>query len=117
MKKYILLLLFPLLVQAQEQEVGPSHFVALYTVGSLWDMEKQPGEQPFFKDHSAFLSRLRKDSVIVMGARYSDTGMIVFKALDLKSAEALLHEDIAVQNELFNIEVHPFNAFYKGCVE
>lgn len=117
MKMFVLFLLFSLFINAQESEVQKSHFVALYTVGALWDMDKQPNDQPYFKEHSAFLSKLRKENTIVMGARYSDTGMIVLQATDLESAKNLLLKDIALQNQLFNVEVHPFNVFYKGCFD
>ena len=116
MKKYFILLLFPLMVHSQEPQVETSLFVGLYTVGPTWNMEKAPQEQPFFMEHSAFLSKLRKEGTIDMGARFGETGMIVFKATDLDAAKSLLHEDIALQNELFNVEIHPFNVFYKGCV-
>lgn len=76
-----------------------------------------PNDQPYFKEHSAFLAKLRKENTIVIGARYSDTGMIVFQAMDLESAKNLLLEDVALQKQLFNVEVHPFNAFSKGCIE
>ncbi|MER3375633.1 MAG: hypothetical protein RIM83_13425 [Allomuricauda sp.] len=117
MKHLILLFLLPFVMNAQESEEQKSHFVALYTVGALWDMDKQPNDQPYFKEHSAFLSKLRKENTIVMGARYSDTGIIVLQATDLESAKSLLSEDVALQNQLFNVEVHPFNVFYKGCFD
>lgn len=117
MKYLVLLLLVPLFMNGQESEEEKSHFVALYTVGSLWDMDKAPNDQAYFSEHSAFLSKLRKENTIVMGARYSDTGMIVLQATDLEAAKNLLLEDIAVQNQLFNVEVHPFSIFYKGCIE
>ena len=108
MKRLILLLLFPLLVQAQEIQAEKSHFIALYTVGSNWDMGKAPNEQLYFKEHSAFLSGLREAKTIVLGARYGDTGMIVFKASDLESAIKMLHQDVALQRELFTVVVHPY---------
>ena len=117
MKYVFLWLLLPFFMTAQKIEKEKSQFVALYTVGSLWDMEKAPEDQSYFMEHSAFLSKLRKDNTIVMGARYSDTGMIVLEATDLEAAKNLLHEDVALQNELFNVEVHPFNVFYKGCFD
>ena len=117
MKKLLLFLLLPFFMIAQESEEKKSHFVALYTVGSLWDMDKEPTDQAYFMEHSAFLSKLRKEKTIVMGARYSDTGMIVLEATDLEAAKNILFEDVALQNELFNVEVHPFNIFYKGCFE
>ena len=117
MRHLVLLLLLPFLMNGQEDEKSKSHFVALYTVGSLWDMEKEPNEQAYFEEHSAFLSKLRKENTIVMGARYSDTGMIVLQAADLEAAKTLLFEDVALQNQLFNVEVHPFHVFYKGCLD
>lgn len=117
MKAIILLLLFPFLMLGQESEKEKSHFVALYTVGSLWDMDKAPNDQLYFKEHSAFLSKLRKENTIIMGARYSDTGMIVLEATDLDTAKNLLQQDVALQNQLFKVEVHPFNVFYKGCFD
>ncbi|MFC4220824.1 YciI family protein [Flagellimonas marina] len=117
MKYIVLFLLLPFFMTAQESEKEKSRFVALYTIGSLWDTNKAPNDQAYFKEHSAFLSKLRKDNTIVMGARYSDTGMIVLEATDLEAAKNLLFEDVALQNQLFNVEVHPFNVFYKGCFD
>lgn len=117
MKTYFWFLLVPFFLHAQENEAAKQNFVALYTVGSAWNMEKSPDDQLYFKEHSAFLSKLRKENTIIMGARYSDTGMIVFEASDLESAKNLLHEDIAIQNNLFQVVVHPFHPFYKGCIE
>lgn len=114
----MLLFLFSFYGFAQDLPMEePKLFVALYTTGSSWDAEKSPNNQPYFKDHSSFLSRLRKEGVIVMGARYSDTGMIVVKSENLEVATNLIQSDIAIENKLFNVEVHPFNAFYKGCLE
>jgi len=117
MRKLILLLLFPFLISAQDNAENKSQFVALYTVGNLWDKDKEPQNQPYFKEHSVFLSKLRKEETITLGARFSDTGMIVLKATDLQSAKALLHQDVAIQNGLFTVEVHPFLPFYRGCLE
>ncbi len=109
------LLVFPLLNYSQEKE--DTYFVALYTLGDSWDSNKSPGEQTHFKEHSAHLSKLRSDSIIVIGARYSDTGMIVLKSKNLAEAKSLLLEDIAVKNDLFRVEIHPFQPFYKGTLE
>ena len=117
MKACFWLLLFPLFLFAQEEKGEKSHFIALYTVGVNWDADKTPNDQLYFKEHSAFLSKLRKEKTIIMGARYSDTGMIVLEAVDLESAQNLLHEDIALQKGLFNVVVHPFHAFYTGCID
>ncbi|MEM7485910.1 MAG: hypothetical protein AAF348_11945 [Bacteroidota bacterium] len=119
MKNFLLFIAFCYLstcIYAQET-FSENHFVALYTLGDSWDMEKQPEEQSYFKEHSAFLSKLRKEKKILIGARYSDTGMLVLKAKDLEAIKELLHQDIAIQNKLFNLIIHPFSPFYKGCIE
>ncbi|UII77889.1 hypothetical protein LV716_08990 [Flagellimonas sp. HMM57] len=119
MKNFLIFIAFCCLstwIHAQDTATE-KHFIALYTVGEGWDMEKQPAEQPYFKEHSAFLSQLRKEKNIVIGARYSDTGMLVLKAKDLETVKKLLNQDIAIQNKLFNLIIHPFTPFYKGCVE
>lgn len=114
---FSLILCAPFLIFSQEDESVKPNFIALYTLGESWDMEKQPSEQLYFKEHSGFLSKLRKEKHIVLGARYSDTGMLILKADNLEAAKTILNQDIALQKKLFNVAVYPFNAFYKGCIE
>ncbi|MGB5818591.1 MAG: hypothetical protein WBG90_03840 [Saonia sp.] len=113
----ILFVFIPLVIFAQEEVKKNRYFVALYTVGESWDTEKQPKEQTYFKEHSAHLAQLRAEGIITVGARYSDTGMIVIKTKDMETAEDILRKDIAVANKLFAVEIHPFSPFYKGCLE
>lgn len=119
MKTILVFLVLPFVLFGQEDSntESKSLFVALYTVGESWDMKKPPGEQSYFKEHSAFLKNLRDTKVIVQGARFGDTGMVVFNALDLKAAKELIHSDLALQNQLFKVEVHKFAPFYTGCIE
>lgn len=118
MKAFYILLLLPFFVFSQKDaDHQESLFVALYTVGENWDLKKGPDEQTHFKSHSSFLKQLRDDDIISQGARFGDTGMVIFKATDLADAKALIHSDVAIQNRLFNVEVHKFAPFYKGCIE
>ncbi|WP_420320699.1 YciI family protein [Flagellimonas sp.] len=117
MRLFLLLLLLPCFVLSQENTNQKSHFVALYTIGELWDKDKKPNEQEYFKEHSSFLSRLRDEKKVILGARYSDTGMIIVLADHLEDAKNILFQDIALQQKLFTVEIHPFNPFYKGCLE
>ncbi len=114
---FLIVTCIPFLMFSQEDEHAEAHFIALYTVGESWDTEKQPGEQTYFKEHSEFLSKLRKEKKIILGSRYSDTGMLILKADSLEAAKKILHQDIALQKKLFNVVVYPFNTFYKGCIE
>ena len=63
------------------------------------------------------MSKLRKDAVTLLGARYSDKGMLVIKSGSLQQAQQLITSDKAVINKTFNAEVHEANFFYKGCVK
>lgn len=64
------------------------------------DANKQPNEQPWFKEHSANLSKLRKDGVIKAGARYADKGIIVVTAKTLALAKEIIFADAAIANKL-----------------
>jgi len=97
--------------------VVDSLYIVTYTTGSLWDAAKPPQEQQYFKEHSANLSKLRKEGVIKMGARYADKGIVVIKARSLSVAKELIFADAAVANKLFIADIQKFNLFYEGCVE
>jgi hypothetical protein len=86
-------------------------------VGSLWDANKSPNEQQYFKEHSARLGELRNNGVIKFGARFGDTGMIVIKASSLTAAKEIILADIAVTKKLFVAQVEKLSIFYDGCLE
>jgi len=92
-------------------------FIAIYTLGPAWQTDKLAHEQAYFKEHSENLKKLRVDKKIVLGARYSDKGMIIISATDEKEARALVEQDPMVMNEIFNLELYPFSPFYKGCIQ
>ncbi len=120
MKALILVnvLLLMCLGSAEAQEVRPdSLYIVTYTTGPSWDMTKPPNDQPFFKEHSANLSKLRKDGVIKAGARYGDKGIIFIAAESLHAAKEIVFADQAVVSKLFNAEVQKLNIFYDGCIE
>lgn len=97
--------------------VADSLFVVVYTTGPSWDASKPPPEQPYFKEHSANLGKLRKDGVIKLGARYADKGMIILSAASSAAARELIYNDPGVVNKLFNADLQKFNVFYFGCLE
>lgn len=105
------------LATAQETQPADSLYIVTYTTGSLWDNTKQAYEQPYFKDHSANLSRLRKDGVITAGARYADKGIIFIKSKSMSAAREYILTDPAVANKLFEAEIQKVSVFYEGCIE
>jgi len=104
-------------VNAQTTNPSDSLFIVTYTVGSSWDASKQPNEQKYFKEHSANLSKLRKEGVIKTGARFADKGMIVITAKSFTTAKEIILSDIAVVNRLFETDIQRLNVFYEGCLE
>ena len=91
-------------------------FAVEISVGPGWDKSIAPNEQAYFKEHSAHLAALRKAGHVVMGARYSDVGLLVMQALTADDVRALLDDDPSMQAGTFQYEVHPMNVFYPGSV-
>jgi uncharacterized protein YciI len=112
----LLLLLFPLAAHAQNA-AKESLYIVQFTTGDAWVKDKAPGDQRFFADHSANLRRLRSEGKLLIGARYADKGMIVLKAPSEQSVKEEIDKDPSVQNHVFNAAIHPFSAFYDGCIE
>ena len=92
-------------------------FIAIFSLGPAWNKDKPAHEQAHFKEHSANLKRLRQEKKLLVGARYSDKGMIIIEAANEEEARAQVENDPMVVNGLFHLELYPFNAFYKGCIE
>jgi len=91
-------------------------FAAVFTTGPKWDAAKAPGEQPFFKDHSANLAKLRAAGRIVMGARYGEVGLVVVSAASETEARSLFEADPSIAAGTFALNVHRFSVFYPGMV-
>jgi uncharacterized protein YciI len=85
--------------------------------GPQWNASKAATEQAFFREHSANLKRLRDAGHIVLGARYSDKGLLIFTAPSAASVQALMDQDPSVAHGTFRYEVHEFNVFYPGAVQ
>jgi uncharacterized protein YciI len=85
-------------------------------IGANWDPAKAPQDQQFFREHSANLKLLRDAGSLVMGARYSDKGLVVLAAQDEASARAMMDQDPSIKAEVFKYQVYPFNVFYGGTL-
>ncbi|MBK9796843.1 MAG: hypothetical protein IPP58_10165 [Holophagaceae bacterium] len=91
-------------------------FAVEIKTGPKWDQTKPPQDQAYFREHSANLKRLRDSGSLIMGARYSDKGLVVLAAQNEAQARAMMDEDPSVKAEVFRYELHPFNVFYPGTV-
>jgi uncharacterized protein YciI len=92
-------------------------FAVEIRTGPTWDPAKPPGEQAFFREHSAHLKRLRDAGHIVMGARYADKGLVVFTAKSSPDVNALMEQDPSMAAGTFVYQVHDFNVFYAGTLQ
>ena len=97
-------------------EATRTWFAVQINVGPGWDDSISPYEQAYFKEHSAHLKKLRSAGHIVMGARYSDVGLLVFSAYSAEEISALMDEDPSMQAGTFSYEIFPMNVFYPGIV-
>lgn len=108
-----------LLAGGQEPAPSPAPhklFAVLFRTGPAWDQAKPPNQQPFFKEHSQNLSKLRKAESIVLGGRYADVGLVVIRAKDEDEVRALLAGDPSLAAGVFKADVHPWSTIYEGCV-
>lgn len=93
---------------------APRLFAATFTPGPKWDAAKAANEQIGFKDHSANLTRLRADSVLVIGGRYGDKGLLLVRAADEAAARAHFASDPSVGAGTFTLMVEEFRPFHHG---
>ena len=92
-------------------------FAAEIKMGPAWEQGKPPHEQRYFREHSENLKRLRDEGRLVMGARYSDKGLVVLQATSIEEARTWMQQDPAIQHGVLTCEIHPFNVFYPGTLE
>lgn len=105
-------MILPLITGAAIAQSSPSLFVVDFEIGPSWIKSHAPADQPDFREHSANLNRLRKEGLIVFGARYEDYGMIFLKADSLKGAKEIIEADPGVQSRVFVYRIAPLSVFY-----
>jgi len=93
---------------------APRLFAVTFTTGPAWDAAKPPAEQAHFREHSANLARLRREGLLLLGARYADKGFIVLRAESEEAVRAQLAQDPSVAAGVFNAQIDAFNPFYHG---
>lgn len=103
------------------QTAAPAAELKLFAVeirtGPKWDPSKPPQDQGYFREHSANLKRLRDAGSLVMGARYSDKGLLVLAAPSIADARLMMEGDPSIGAGTFVFDVHDFNVFYPGTVQ
>lgn len=91
-------------------------FAVEIRTGPAWQADKPPQQQTHFREHSAYLARLRAEGRIVFGARYGEKGLIVLRAPSLEAARGTVDEDVAMRSGLFTYELNEMRVFYGGTL-
>lgn len=106
-------------VRAQPGAV-PAPATTLFAVeirtGPAWDAAKPANEQAYFAEHSTNLRRLREAGSLIVGARYSDKGLLVLEATSEAEARAQMQRDPSIEHGVFTFELHELNVFYEGAI-
>ncbi len=105
--------------ELQVLESLPLYIVQL-TTGPAWDQAKDADEQPGFREHSQNLARMRREGLLLLGARYKDAvadkGMLILRVTDAAAALAQFAQDPMVRDKRFNIDITEFQPFFEGYV-
>lgn len=102
------------LAQSPAPPAPASLYCVRFTSGPAWDTAKSPNEQDGMPEHSANLGQLRRNGAIVLGARFGDTGLVVFRAPDAATVDRYLEPDPTLRNGVFTARVDAFQPFYHG---
>ena len=104
---------------ASEAATAPEKklFAVEIKIGPQWVAGKAPGEQAYFREHSANLRALREQGSLLLGARYGDKGLVVLAADSEAAARAMIDQDPAVTHGTFSYELFEFSVFYGGSVQ
>ena len=89
-------------------------FAVRFRPGPAWDQARPPAAQSGMAEHGANLGRLRREGRIQLGARYGDTGLVVFRAPDEAAVRAHLAADPTLSSGVFTAEIDAFAPFYHG---
>lgn len=107
-------------VLASAQQPSPSSdtlFAVRFTTGPKWDASKPHNEQAFFAEHSANIARMRREGLLVIGARFGELGLLVLRLPDEESVRAQLARDPAVEAGTFVAQIDRFMPFIHGSTQ
>ena len=91
-------------------------FILHFTTGEAWLPDKSFSEQPHAAEHGRNLRRLRDEGIILIGARYSDKGVLILRGNEA-DLRAEIEKDPMVQAGAFEYELFELALFFDGCVD
>jgi hypothetical protein len=93
---------------------APKFFAVRLTTGPAWDAAKSPNEQAGMREHSANVARLRREGVLVLGARFGELGLMVLRVPDEAAARAQFEADPTIAAGTFKMQVDEYRPFAHG---
>lgn len=119
MKSLLLLLLVLLPAAAWAQPAAPTPpppklFAVRLTKGPAWDEARSPNDQAGMREHSLNIARMRREGVLVQGARFGDVGLLVLRVPDEAAVQAQLAPDPAIAAGIFTVQTDAYAPFAHG---
>jgi hypothetical protein len=99
---------------AQTAPPPPKMFAVRLSKGPAWDEAKSPNEQTGMREHSANIARMRRDGLLVLGARFGELGLLVLRLPDESAVSAQLAPDPAIAGGVFKVQTDVFMPFAHG---
>ncbi len=93
---------------------APRLYAVRLTTGPAWDAAKSPNDQAGMREHSANIARLRREGLLVQGARFGDTGPLVLRVPDETAARTALAPDPTIAAGVFNVQIDVYSPFAHG---
>jgi hypothetical protein len=99
---------------AAQPAPAPRMFAVRLTTGPAWDAARPPNEQAGMREHSANIGRMRREGVLVLGARFGELGLLVLRVPDEAAARAQFAPDPTIAAGVFKLQVDVFAPFAHG---
>lgn len=93
---------------------APKMFAVRLTTGPAWDAARPPNDQAGMREHSANIARMRREGVLVLGARFGEVGLLVLRVPDAGAARAQFEPDPTIAAGVFKLQVDAFAPFAHG---
>jgi len=108
-----LIALLPAALWAQAA-LPPKMYAVRLVTGPAWDATKSPNEQAGMREHSANIARIRREGLLVLGARFGELGLLVLRVPDEAAVQAQFAPDPTITAGVFKLQVDVFAPFAHG---
>jgi uncharacterized protein len=89
-------------------------FLIFFSPGPAWRAGKTSREQPYWREHAAFMDQIFEDGKVVLGGPYADYTrvLVIVEARDEEAVRALFAPDPFVFHEILHISsIHEWLIF------